>query len=99
MNIAELIVDFKRNNSMLWVETDTIRLFVSDEFDESDTVIEQIKKYKPDILDCLVSNGIFSKEDFQKKTIFRLNCNESVLSFAQTRLWFIELYEGGANTY
>ncbi|MEN0053347.1 MAG: amino acid adenylation domain-containing protein, partial [Mucilaginibacter sp.] len=99
MNIDQLIIDFKNNNSMLWVEEDMVRLFIADEFEESDKCVELIKQNKPLIRAHLAFNKIFSREDFQRKTIFSHDCKESILSFAQARLWFIELYEGGTNAY
>jgi len=99
MNIVKLICNFKKNNSMLWVEANNIKLFVADDFEDQDKMIEIIKKCKPEILEFLVSNKIFSKEAFQKKTIFKSNDNEAPLSFAQRRLWFIHLYEQGSNAY
>ena len=99
MNITKLISDFKKNNSMLWVEANNIKLFVANEFDGRNEIIETIKKVKPEIVSYLVSNKIFSKEDFQKKTIFKSHGNEALMSFAQERLWFIEQYEQGSNAY
>ncbi|MEP7141396.1 MAG: amino acid adenylation domain-containing protein [Ferruginibacter sp.] len=84
---------------MLWVESDNIKLFIADEYKDSDGILTAIKKHKPAILDYLVSNKIFSREDFKKKTIFKTNSDEALLSFAQERLWFIELYEQGSNAY
>ena len=72
MNIIELICDFKKNNSMLWVEANNIRLFLADGFVNSDGVIDTIKKCKPEILDFLVSNKIFSKVIFKKEPYLNL---------------------------
>ncbi|MEP7107700.1 MAG: amino acid adenylation domain-containing protein [Ferruginibacter sp.] len=99
MNIIKLINDFKINNSLIWVEANNIRLFVANDFEDRNGHIDTIKRFKPEIVDYLVSNKIFSKEDFQNKTIFQSHGNKSLLSFAQKRLWFIELYEQGSHAY
>ncbi len=98
MSIAELVNDFKKNNSMLWVDNDNINLFVSDGF-KSQELRDTITKLKSEIIKFLTYNKIFSKEDFQKKTIFASNLNEAILSFAQERLWFIEQFDGGTSAY
>ncbi|WKL50110.1 amino acid adenylation domain-containing protein [Flavobacterium pectinovorum] len=98
MNLIKLINDFKRNDSMLWVDNYNIKLFVSDSF-KSEELKDLITKFKSEILNYLLLNKIFSKNDFIKKRIFFSVENESVLSFAQERLWFIEQYEDGTNAY
>ena len=99
MNIIELISDFKKNKSMFWLEANNIKLFVADEFEDRKEMIDIIKRFKPEIVDYLGSNQIFSKDDFQRRTIFKSPGNEAFLSFAQERLWFIEQYEQGSNAY
>ncbi|MFW0739991.1 condensation domain-containing protein, partial [Flavobacterium sp. T12S277] len=86
------------NNSIIWVENDNIKLFVSDSF-KSDELKDLIVKFKPEIFNYLIFNKIFSKSDFINKRIFVFDQKESVLSFAQERLWFIEQYEQGTNAY
>ncbi|MCV9934615.1 condensation domain-containing protein, partial [Flavobacterium sp. LS1R47] len=98
MNIISIIDDFKKNNSMLWVEDNGIKLFVSEDF-KSDELKKTITEFKTEIFNILVFNGIYSKIDFLNKLIFKTDTQESILSFAQERLWFIEQYEEGTNAY
>ncbi|MEO5681008.1 MAG: amino acid adenylation domain-containing protein [Chitinophagaceae bacterium] len=84
---------------MLWVEASNIKLFVADNFKDSNSIIAEIKTNKSAIVEYLVANNIFSREDFQQKTIFMSGGNTAALSFAQERLWFIEQYEAGSNAY
>lgn len=98
MNIISIIDDFKKNNSMLWVEDNGIKLFVSEDF-KSEELKKTITEFKTEIFNILVFNGIYSKIDFLNKLIFKTDTQESILSFAQERLWFIEQYEEGTNAY
>lgn len=98
IDIAKLVYDFKKNNSMLWVEGSDIQLLVADNF-KSEELKNNITKFKSDIIAFLVYNSIFSKDDFLKKGILKLNSNKTFLSFAQERLWFIEQYEDGTFAY
>ncbi len=99
MSIIEFIIECKQNGSMLWVEANSIKLFVPDDFEGFDAFIDKVREFKPEILECLNANNIFSKDDFLNKTIFKHNANRTALSFAQERLWFIEQYEQGTNAY
>src|SRR4051812_43310933 len=99
MNIIKFLVDFRGNNSDVWVENNNIKLFISDDFENYEEAIATIKAFKSLIVDCLIANKIISREDFRKKTIFKDDSVIIPLSFAQERLWFIEQYEQGTNAY
>ncbi|OXE95228.1 hypothetical protein B0A64_24595, partial [Flavobacterium araucananum] len=81
MNLIKLVNDFKINDSMLWVENYNIKLFVSDGL-KSERLKDLITKFKPQIINFLLLNKIFSKGDFIKKRIFVLDQKENVLSFS-----------------
>jgi amino acid adenylation domain-containing protein len=98
MSIIKIINDFKNNDSMLWVENNSIRLFVADHF-KSNELKNTITEFKTEIYDFLIFNEIFSKAEFQSKLMFKHNTQEALLSFAQERLWFIEQFEEGTNAF
>lgn len=98
ISILELFYDFKRNNSVLWIEGDEIQILISDKL-KSQELRNKIVNSKREIREVLLYNEIFSKEDFVNREVFAANANELPLSFAQERLWFIENYEEGTNAY
>ena len=98
IDVIKLIYDFRRHHSMLWVEDNDIELLVAESF-KSQKLKETITKFKTQIIASLIYNGLFSKEDFLKKSILKVHCDETFLSFAQERLWFIEQYEEKINAY
>ena len=98
MNLIEFLDDFKKNNSMLWVENNNISVFVSDKF-INPKLKKTLKDNKSEIIDFLKYNKVFSKKDFQNKTIFKYDIEHGLLSFSQSRLWFIEQYKNGTNAY
>jgi amino acid adenylation domain-containing protein len=98
MDAVKIIYNFKKNNSMLWVENDKLKLFISDDF-KSQELKDTIVEFKSELFNLLVLNNVFSKDDFERKMIFKAREAEAVLSFAQERLWFIEQYEEGSNAF
>ncbi|MCV9934567.1 amino acid adenylation domain-containing protein [Flavobacterium sp. LS1R47] len=98
IEVIKLIYDFKKNDSLLWVEGNDIQLLISDNF-KSLELRDTIIKLKSEIVSFLFNNKILSEDDFLNKRIFKTDMQESLLSFAQERLWFIEQYEQGTNVY
>ncbi|WDF57314.1 non-ribosomal peptide synthetase/type I polyketide synthase [Mucilaginibacter sp. KACC 22063] len=99
MSIIKLINDLKQNGVCLWLIGNNIKIFLPDHIGEPGTYLERIKQTKPEIINCLNLNSIFSKEDFLRTTIFKSDGDKEILSFAQQRLWFIERYEEGTSAY
>ena len=98
LDLIKLFIDFRRNDSSLWVENNNIKLFVSEGF-KSAELRSTIVNNKPRILDLLNLNGVYSEQSFKNKQIFKTAGDKRELSFAQERLWFIERFSEDTSVY
>ncbi|CCO59682.1 putative ANTIBIOTIC SYNTHETASE fused with CoA-dependent acyltransferase [Vibrio nigripulchritudo] len=96
--MLDLINKIKTNELSVWVEDGAIKLaFGADK--PSEEMLTAIKASKPQLLEVLENNQIFSKHDFWGKEIFSVPESEGALSFAQERMLFIEQFEQGTDAY
>lgn len=98
-DIYTFLYDLKKLGGGIWSEKEKLNLIVPEVLQNEETK-DFIQSNKHKILSILKLNSIFSKEDFSKRSILRVdNIEEYVLSFSQERMWFIEQYESGSNSY
>ncbi|KXO12876.1 Peptide synthetase [Moritella sp. JT01] len=96
--MLDLINRFKEQGASLWVSGSELKLSYKSMPDEFD--INVVKKRKCDLISLLEKNRVYSKTDFEKKTIYQgREGDATVLSFAQERLLFIEELNKGSDAY
>ncbi|WKL50105.1 amino acid adenylation domain-containing protein [Flavobacterium pectinovorum] len=97
IKILSIIYNANANGIWLWVEDDKLKFKSSQDINISEILIE-LKENKNEIIDILQKNNICN-ERIVENIIYRSGNDESILSFSQERLWFIEQYEQGTNAY
>ena len=95
--ILEFIYSLFDRNIRLWIQGDTLKVFVPSNTSLTETEKNYIKLNKIQLIATLVASGFDSKDCgfaiLSSKSIIQL------LSYSQERLWFIDRYEGGSNVY
>ena len=81
----------------LWVENKKLQVFVPEWASFTDQQRHFVTNNKEALLSFLSKNNIDCKK--KNNFILRSFSKESMLSFAQERIWFIEQYEQGTNAY
>jgi amino acid adenylation domain-containing protein/non-ribosomal peptide synthase protein (TIGR01720 family) len=98
-NINLFFNKLKFNSGAIWLENETIKIFVTEKLKNQETK-DFILNNKSQLISVLKENNIFSKENFSNVFIFR---NKETINYplspAQERLWFVEQYEEGSNAY
>jgi len=98
-NIFTFLIELRLNNGATWVENDILKFSIPKKFQNEETK-KLIQQNKSLLIDTLTENRVFSKAIFyDKKILRRTTKQQSILSFSQQRLWFIESFEGGTNAY
>ncbi|MDR7132814.1 hypothetical protein J2X69_005189, partial [Algoriphagus sp. 4150] len=92
------IYEANKQGVWLWVQDNKTRFKSSSEENDVLEIMIKLRKYKDEILKILVYNWVLSDQSIQPY-IYQIAERESVLSFAQERLWFIEQFEQGTNAY
>lgn len=90
---------YEANNAgiRIWVQNNALK-FKAPEGADTSSIIEKLRVYKQELIILLIENKI-TDENISLPYIYQLKTNKAPLSFAQSRLWFIEQYEGGTNAY
>ncbi|WP_434339687.1 amino acid adenylation domain-containing protein [Motilimonas cestriensis] len=93
-----LINKIKANDMSIWVEGDNLKLSFGDQSPAS-ALIDEIKQHKPALLLLLQRNEVNSKRRFNQQVMFKLDSDETPLSFAQASMLFVERLAEGTSTY
>ncbi len=93
----ECIYEANKSGIWLWLENGALKLKLPQDNDSS-VIIAKIRSKKDEIIEVLATNKVYYS-DYVNNYIYKIPADESELSFAQERLWFIEQYEQGTNAY
>lgn len=93
----EILYEANKQGVWLWIQDGELR-FKSPKSVDVSGVMSKLKANKSEIIAILKNNGVSSDKVVQP-LIYKIHNSESVLSFAQERLWFVERYEDGSNAY
>ena len=98
-NIYNFLIALAFNNEAIWMDNESLNLHVRKQNTKA-VIIDFIKTNRTELVAFLKQNKITSLERFvQAKELFDNRIKKSPLSFAQERLWFLEVYENGFNAY
>ncbi|MFW0740069.1 condensation domain-containing protein, partial [Flavobacterium sp. T12S277] len=97
ITISNIIYSANNIGIWLWVEDDKLKFKFPKNINISEILVE-LKENKDAIIEVLQKNNIYTEKATESLIYCFLN-GESMLSFAQERLWFIEQYEQGTNAY
>lgn len=96
-DVTKIIYEAHQLGVWLWCEGGELKFKAPKQVDISD-ILGKLKENKRNIVEILQRNKVF--EGVKSQTLILANNNkESVLSFAQERLRFIEQFERGTNAY
>lgn len=97
--MLNFIYKINEKGIFLWLENGLIKYRQYKECDSFDQIISEIKLNKDEIIKILEFNKIYDVSDPSEVNILRGTNKICDLSYAQERMRFIEVYNGGTNAY
>lgn len=97
--MLSFIYKINEKGIFLWLENGLIKYRQYKECDSFDQIISEIKLNKDEIIKILEFNNIYDVFDSSEVNILRSTNKICDLSYAQERMRFIEVYNGGTNAY
>ncbi|OXE94977.1 condensation domain-containing protein, partial [Flavobacterium araucananum] len=97
ITISNIIYRANNIGIWLWIEDDKLKFKFPQNINISEILIE-LKENKNAIIEILQKNNVCNDKVVENLIYCFMN-GESILSFSQERLWFIEQYEQGTNAY
>ncbi|MGD8926781.1 MAG: condensation domain-containing protein, partial [Thioalkalispiraceae bacterium] len=103
MDIAGFVYEVNQHGFYLWVESGKLKYRQFKECEDKSYIFEKISSNKKEIIQFLEMNQVFDDSlqgaVIHQQHIYKTDSKRQVLSFAQERLWFIELFEEGTSAY